>query len=92
MAATIEFIMRIIFVILIFIWAGKILIFRTDKQVVVNPVLLVISAILAILPSAGIGATFFGISVIHLRIILYSISSIIIVRALYSMRKRNAIF
>ena len=88
----VESIMRIVFIVLTFVWAGKILIFRTDKQIVINPILMIIAAILAIMPSAGTSALVFGFSVIKIRIFLYTIYSLLILFGLYSIRKRNALF
>ena len=88
----VESIMRIVFIVLTFVWAGKILIFRTDKQIVINPVLMIIAAILAIMPSAGTSALIFGMSVIKIRVFLYTIYSLLIIFGLYSIRKRNALF
>ena len=55
MLDTLEFVLRILFFILSIIWAGKIMILRTDKQIVINPLLIIISSLLVILPPANKG-------------------------------------
>lgn len=92
MIETIDFSLRIAFFVLTFIWAGKILIFRSDKQIVINPILMLIAAILAILPPSSSNVLLFGFEIIKVRITLYSIHCLIILFGIYSMRKRNAIF
>ncbi len=53
MLETIDFALKIAFFVLTFLWAGKILIFRSDKQIVINPIVMLIAAILAILPPSS---------------------------------------
>lgn len=92
MIESIDFVMKIAFFVLTFIWASKILIFRSDKQIVINPFVMIIAAILALLPPSSSGALIFGFEVIKIRIALYSIHCFIILFGLYSMRHREAIF
>ena len=53
MLDTLEFVLRILFFTLSIMWAGKIMILRTDKQIVINPVLIIISSLLVILPPSN---------------------------------------
>ena len=53
MLNTIEFVLKITFFILSIIWAGKIMILRSDEQIVINPLLIIISSILVILPKSS---------------------------------------
>ncbi len=71
---------------------GKILIFRSDKQIVINPIVMLIAAILAILPPSSSTELIFGFEVIKVRIVLYAVHCLIILFGLFSMRKREAIF
>ena len=63
MLDTLEFVLRILFFILSIIWAGKIMILRTDKQIVINPLLIIISSLLVILPPANKGIELLGMSI-----------------------------
>lgn len=87
MLNTIEIILKILFFILSFIWAGKIMILRSDKQIVINPLLISISAILALLPDA-----IFGINLQIVNITLYFIYVAIILFGLYCMKRKNGVF
>ena len=87
MLNTIEIILKILFLILSFIWAGKIMILRSDKQIVINPLLISISAILALLPDS-----IFGINLQIFNTILYLIYILIILFGLYCMKRKNGVF
>ena len=92
MLETIDFALKIAFFVLTFLWAGKILIFRSDKQIVINPIVMLIAAILAIRPPSSATELIFGFEVIKVRIVLYAVHCLIILFGLFSMRKREAIF
>lgn len=92
MIETADFVLKIAFFVLTFLWAGKILIFRSDKQIVINPIVMLIAAILALLPPSSSSELIFGFEVIKIRIVLYTIHWLIILFGLYSMRNREAIF
>lgn len=87
-----EFILKTVFIILTVIWIGKILILRTDKQIVINPLLIGISAILAIIPNSKEGLGFLGFSIESIRIGLYSIYSLIVLFGIYTTNRKNGIF
>ena len=87
MLNTIEIILKILFFILSFVWAGKIMILRSDKQIVINPLLISISAILALLPDS-----IFGINLQIFNTILYLIYILIILFGLYCMKRKNGVF
>ena len=92
MIETVDFVLKIAFFVLTFLWAGKILIFRSDKQIVINPIVMLIAAILALLPPSSSAELILGFEVIKIRIVLYAIHCLIILFGLFSMRKREAIF
>lgn len=92
MIETVDFVLKIAFFVLTFLWAGKILIFRSDKQIVINPIVMLIAAILALLPPSSSAELILGFEVIKIRIVLYVIHCLIILFGLFSMRKREAIF
>ncbi|CDT10035.1 Putative membrane protein (fragment) [Clostridioides difficile] len=61
MVDTLEFGLKILFFILSIIWMGKIMILRTDKQIVINPLLIGISAVLVMLHTSQSNIEFFWI-------------------------------
>lgn len=92
MINNLEFILKIVFIILTIIWIGKILILRTDKQIVINPLLIGISALLVVIPSCRDNVLFFGISIEYIRIALYCIYSVIVLFGIYTTSRKNDIF
>lgn len=92
MLNTLEFILRILFFVLSMIWAGKIMILRTDKQIVINPLLIIISSLLVMLPSSKEGIELLGVSVQNIKITLYCIYVVIIVLGIYSTNKKHGLF
>ena len=87
MINTIEIILKVLFFILSFIWVGKIMILRSDKQIVINPLLISISAILVLLPD-----TIFGVNLKFVNIALYFIYVIVVLFGLYCMKRKNGVF
>ena len=92
MLDTLEFVLRILFFILSIIWAGKIMILRTDKQIVINPLLIIISSLLVILPPANKVIELLGMSIQNIKITLYCIYLVIVVIGIYATNKKNGIF
>ena len=92
MLNTLEFILRILFFVLSMVWAGKIMILRTDKQIVINPLLIINSSLLVILPSSKERIELLGVSVQNIKITLYCIYVVIIVLGIYSTNKKHGIF
>ncbi len=92
MLNTIEFVLKITFFILSIIWAGKIMILRSDEQIVINPLLIIISSILVILPKSSELKEVFGMNIEMIKVILYSIYSLIILIGIYVTTKKSDIF
>lgn len=92
MLNTLEFILKITFFILSIIWSGKIMILRSDEQIVINPLLIIISSMLVILPKSSEFKEIFGIKIETLKIFLYSIYSLIIIIGVYVTTKKSDIF
>ena len=92
MLDNIEFILKILFFVLSIIWVGKILILRTDKQIVINPSLITIAALLVVIPESNTNFEFIGISMQSIRIALYCIYILVTLLALYSTNQKNSIF
>ncbi|WP_246893322.1 hypothetical protein [Clostridioides difficile] len=92
MVDTLEFGLKILFFILSIIWMGKIMILRTDKQIVINPLLIGISAVLVMSHTSQSNIEFFGLDVQYIRIVLYIIYSLIILIGIWATNRRNGIF
>ena len=86
MIHSIEFVLKIAFFVLSVIWARKILILRSDKQIVVNPLIITIAAILAVLPD-DIG--FIDIDMIYIRIALYVVYVLVILFGIYNIDRND---
>lgn len=86
MIHSIEFVLKIAFFVLSVIWARKILILRSDKQIVVNPLIITIGAILAVLPD-DIG--FIDIDMIYIRIALYVVYVLVILFGIYNIDRND---
>lgn len=87
-----EFILKILFFILSMIWIGKILILRTDKQIVINPVLIGISSILVILPQSNDNLEVFGVSIQSIKLVLYIIYCLYVLFGIYTTSAKNGFF
>ncbi|RDY22956.1 hypothetical protein CHF27_010650 [Romboutsia maritimum] len=92
MLDTIEFMLKVLFFVLSMIWIGKIMILRTDKQIVINPLLIAISSILVILPQSHDGVELVGMSIQNIRITLYCIYEVIVITGIYATNQKNRIF
>ena len=92
MLENIESIIKVLFLILSIVWIGKIMVLRTDKQIVINPVLIGIGSVLAVLPQSDSGIEIFGVTIQTIRITLYCIYSLIILLGLYAISRKNGIF
>jgi hypothetical protein len=92
MLDTLEFIFKIVFFILSVIWIGRIMILRTDKQIVINPVLIGIGAILAVFPQSNSYIEIIGIGMQNIRIVLYGIYSLVVIFGIYATNQKNGIF
>ena len=92
MLDTVEFILKILFLMLSIVWIGKIMILRTDKQIVINPLLIGIAALLAVLPRSNSDMELIGINMQNIRIVLYFIYSVVVILGVYATNQKNGIF
>ncbi|MDU4936552.1 MAG: hypothetical protein E6X43_14710 [Peptostreptococcaceae bacterium] len=91
MLDTTELILKVSFFILTIIWIGKIMILRTDKQIVINPLLIGISAILVVLPESNeLNNT--SITIQKIKIMLYILYCLVVLFGVYSTRRKSNIF
>ena len=91
MLDTLEFILRVLFFALSIIWAGRIMILRTDKQIIINPLLIIISSLLVLLPSSNECIRLLGMSIQNIKITLYCIYLVIVLLGIYSTNKKNGL-
>jgi len=70
MLGTVEFILKILFLMLSIVWIGKIMILRTDKQIVINPLLIGMAALLAVLPQSNVSLENFNTGIIISTVII----------------------
>ena len=68
------------------------MILRTDKQIVINPLLIIISSLLVILPPTNKDIELLGMSIQNIKITLYCIYLVIVVTGIYATNKKNGIF
>ena len=61
MINSIESIYKILFLIFSITWSGNILLFRSERQVIINPVLIIIASLLVFLPNTN--GVLFGIEI-----------------------------
>ncbi|MGL5311664.1 MAG: hypothetical protein ACRC92_00310 [Peptostreptococcaceae bacterium] len=92
MLDNIEFILKILFFVLSIVWSGRILILRSDKQIVINPLLILLASILVILPNSDTNVELIGISIQNIRITLYCVYIVIAMLGIYATNKKNSIF
>jgi hypothetical protein len=92
MLGAVEFILKILFLMLSIVWIGKIMILRTDKQIVINPLLIGMAALLAVLPQSNSNMELIGISIQDIRIALYLMYSGVVILGVYATNQKNGIF
>ena len=62
MTESIEAIYKILFLVFSVMWTGNILLFRSERQIIINPILILISSLLVFLPNTG--GVLFGLIVV----------------------------
>lgn len=84
-----ESIYKVIFLVCSIMWAGNILLFRSERQIIINPVLIIIAAILIFLPDVK---EFFGIDVEEVKSTLYIAYYIVVIWGLIITRRKTDLF
>ena len=85
-----QFIFKILFVVLSLMWAGNILLFRAERQIIVNPVLIIIASVLVVLPENN--EILFGMESDHIRNTLYICYCLIVIWGLIITRRKTDLF
>ena len=84
-----ESIYKILFLVFSIMWTGNILLFRSERQIIINPILIIVAAILVVLPETG---EFFGINVEESKSTLYIIYCLVVVWGLIITRRKTDLF
>lgn len=90
MLNNLEFIFKVAFIVLSFMWVGNIVLFRSERQIIINPILIIVASILVVLPNENI--ELFGVTCNEIRDTLYSIYCIVVVWGIIITRKKSDIF
>lgn len=84
-----ELIYKVLFLVFSIMWAGNILLFRSERQIIINPLLIIIAAILVVLPDTE---EIFSINVEEAKSTLYIIYYIVVVWGLIITRRKTDLF
>ena len=84
-----ELIYKVLFLVFSIMWAGNILLFRSERQIIINPILIIIAAIRVVLPNTR---EIFGIHVEEAKSILYIIYCVVVVWGLIITRRKTDLF
>lgn len=84
-----ELIYKVLFLVFSIMWAGNILLFRSERQIIINPLLIIIAAILVVLPDTK---EIFSIDVEEAKSTLYIIYYIVVVWGLIITRRKTDLF
>lgn len=85
-----QFVFKIAFLVLSIMWAGNILLFRSERQIIINPLLIIIAAILVFLPETNMDV--FGMPSDEIRKFLYFTYYVVIIWGMIITRKKIDIF
>lgn len=86
----IEPIYKILFLIFSLMWSGNILLFRSERQVIINPIIIIIASVLVFLPSTN--EIIFGMEVDEIKSTLYIAYYLIVVWGLIITRRKTDLF
>lgn len=84
-----EFIFNVLFLVFSVMWVGNILLFRSERQIIINPILIIIASILVVLPDTK---EIFSIDVEEAKSTLYIIYCVVIVWGLIITRRKTDLF
>lgn len=90
MINSIESIYKILFLIFSITWSGNILLFRSERQVIINPVLIIIASLLVFLPNTN--GVLFGIEIDEIKSTLYTAYYLIVIWGLIITRRKTDLF
>ena len=90
MINSIESIYKILFLIFSITWSGNILLFRSERQVIINPVLIIIASLLVFLPNTN--GVLFGIEIDEVKSTLYTAYYLIVIWGLIITRRKTDLF
>ncbi len=86
----IESIYKILFFVCSFIWIGNILLLRSERQIIINPILILIASVLVFLPNDNM--MLFGIETNNLKSVLYILYCIVVVVGIILTKRKTDLF
>lgn len=84
-----EFIFKVLFLAFSIMWAGNILLFRCERQIIINPILIIVASILVVLPDTK---EFLSVDVEEAKSTLYITYSLVVVWGLIITRRKTDLF
>lgn len=87
MTESIEAIYKILFLVFSVMWTGNILLFRSERQIIINPILILISSLLVFLPNTG--GVLFGFDIEDIKSTLYVAYYLIVVWGIIITRRKT---
>lgn len=85
----IELIYKVLFLVFSVMWAGNILLFRTERQIIINPLLIIIAAILVVLTDIK---EIFSINIENAKTNLYITYYMVVIWGLIITRRKIDLF
>lgn len=90
MTESIEAIYKILFLVFSVMWTGNILLFRSERQIIINPILILISSLLVFLPNTD--GVLFGFDIEDIKSTLYVAYYLIVVWGIIITRRKTDLF
>lgn len=87
MFSNFEFIFKMVFLFLSITWIGNILLLNSERQILINPLLILIATLIIIIPRDA--KELFGVEADNVRIFLYILYCIVVNVGLLLTRGRN---
>lgn len=84
-----ESIYKILLLVFSIMWAGNMLLFRSERQIIINPILIIIAAVLIFLPDAD---QFLSMDVEEVKSTLYIAYCVVAVWGLIITRRKTDLF
>lgn len=84
-----ESIYKILFLVFSIMWTGNILLFRSERQIIINPILIIVAAVLVVMPETG---ELFSIDVEEAKSTLYITYCLVVAWGLIITRRKTDLF
>ena len=90
MTNNIESICKILFLVSSFIWIGNILLLRSERQIIINPILILIASVLVFLPSDNM--MIFGMETNNIKSVLYILYCLVVMGGVILTKRKTDLF